>query len=151
MLLTFNLIANINNNLNNNNNNNNDNNINAIDQNSQNTVTNTNAANQISVTVLPIPGKRSFRKLRSAECLYQGTKNKVDESVAALLFTHIVSVYSKLDSANHNCNSYEICTGVKDIFQLFQLDNIVSFDLLKIGRNPNLAQISCKRLFPNCS
>ena len=60
ILLTFNVVANVNNNLNNNNNNKNDNNINAISQNSNNVATNTNAANQIGVTVLPIPGKRSL-------------------------------------------------------------------------------------------
>ena len=51
MLLTFNLITNINNNLNNNNNNNNDNNINALDKNSNNVASNTNAANQVGSCV----------------------------------------------------------------------------------------------------
>ena len=58
-LLVFNLVANVNNNLNNNNNNANKNNINAINQDSNNVASNTNAVNQIGVTVLPIPGKRS--------------------------------------------------------------------------------------------
>ena len=57
-LLVFNLVANVNNNLNNNNNNANKNNINAISQDSNNVASNTNAVNQIGVTVLPIPGKR---------------------------------------------------------------------------------------------
>ena len=56
-LLVFNLVANVNNNLNNNNNAN-KNNINAISQDSNNVASNTNAVNQIGVTVLPIPGKR---------------------------------------------------------------------------------------------
>ena len=60
ILLTFNIVANVNNNLNNNNNNKNDQNINAISQNSNNVATNTNAGNAIGVTVLPIPGKRSI-------------------------------------------------------------------------------------------
>ena len=58
VLLTYNVVANVNNNLNNNNNNKNDQNINAISQNSNNVATNTNVGNQIGVTVLPIPGKR---------------------------------------------------------------------------------------------
>lgn len=57
-LLVFNLVANVNNNLNNNNNNANKNNVNAITQDSNNVASNTNAVNQIGVTVLPIPGKR---------------------------------------------------------------------------------------------
>ena len=60
ILLTFNVVANVNNNLNNNNNNKNDQNINAISQNSNNVATNTNSGNVIGVTVLPIPGKRSL-------------------------------------------------------------------------------------------
>merc|ERR1712012_185261 len=50
ILLTFNIVANVNNNLNNNNNNKNDQNINAISQNSNNVATNTNAGNAIGVT-----------------------------------------------------------------------------------------------------
>ena len=65
ILLTFNVVANVNNNLNNNNNNKNDNNINAISQNSNNVATNTNVGNAIGVTVLPIPGKRCVSKLIS--------------------------------------------------------------------------------------
>ena len=65
ILLTFNIMANVNNNLNNNNNNKNDQNINAISQNSNNVASNTNVGNAIGVTVLPIPGKRSLDFWRS--------------------------------------------------------------------------------------
>jgi hypothetical protein len=47
VLLTFNVVANVNNNLNNNNNNNNENNLNGVSQNANNVATNTNAANEI--------------------------------------------------------------------------------------------------------
>ena len=63
VLLVYNLVANVNNNLNNNNNNANKNNINAINQDSQTVSSNTNAVNQLMVTVLPIPGKRSIENL----------------------------------------------------------------------------------------
>lgn len=64
VLLVFNAVANINNNLNNNNNNINDNNVNTITQNSNNVASNVNAANQIGVVVLPIPGKRSVHTVK---------------------------------------------------------------------------------------
>ena len=63
MLLVFNIVANVNNNLNNNNNNANKNNINSISQDSQTVSSSTNAVNQLMVTVLPIPGKRSVENL----------------------------------------------------------------------------------------
>ena len=63
VLLVYNLVANVNNNLNNNNNNANKNNINAINQDSQTVSSSTNAVNQLMVTVLPIPGKRSIENL----------------------------------------------------------------------------------------
>ena len=63
MLLVFNIVANVNNNLNNNNNNANKNNINAINQDSQTVSSSVNAVNQLMVTVLPIPGKRSVENL----------------------------------------------------------------------------------------
>ena len=63
MLLVYNLVTNVNNNLNNNNNNANKNNINAINQDSQTVSSSTNAVNQLMVTVLPIPGKRSVEDL----------------------------------------------------------------------------------------
>ena len=152
MLLTFNLMVNINNNINNNNNNNNDNNLNAVDQNSQNTVTNTNAANQISVTVLPIPGKRSFRKLRSvASCPNQDLTNTTEESIAAIMFSQLVSVYSKLEMEDNSCHSYNFCVATKNLLQIFELEDIVSIDLLKVGINPSLGSIPCKQPFSNCA
>ena len=143
-------MVNINNNINNNNNNNNDNNINAVDQNSQNTVTNTNAANQISVTVLPIPGKRSFRKLRSAPCFYRERESDIEESVANLLFSHMFPVNSMQDSKDDPCNPYKFCKEMKNVLDIFELDNVVLVNLLTFGINPKLTELSCKELFPNC-
>ena len=151
MLLTFNLMANINNNINNNNNNNNDNNINAIDQNSQNTATNTNSANQISVTVLPIPGKRSFRRLRSINSCSNGQSgNLTTSSITNTLFSYLISVNSKIRETSMECNSFEYCIGIKNVITYFDLKNVVSLDLLKSGINPSLKKLACKELFPNC-
>ena len=52
VVLTFNIVANVNNNLNNNNNNNNENNLNGVSQDANNVATNTNAANQIRLADL---------------------------------------------------------------------------------------------------
>ena len=151
MLLTFNLMANINNNINNNNNNNNDNNINAIDQNSQNTATNTNAANQISVTVLPIPGKRSIEHLKSDPCVYQRDKNNLEDLLASNIFKYIVLINENVNSVSNICNPYKICNILKSMSHGFRLDNIISFDLLKSGENPNVQNVSCQGLFPGCA
>ena len=151
MLLTFNLMANINNNINNNNNNNNDNNINAIDQNSQNTVTNTNSGNQISVTVLPIPGKRSFRTLRSISSGYNNQeKNKSYHSIANALLSHLIQVQNKAREVSKDCESFEYCAGTKRLMNYFEIENAISMSLLYHGIDPNLKKLSCEKLFPNC-
>ena len=152
MLLTFNLMANINNNINNNNNNNNDNNINAIDQNSQNTVTNTNSGNQISVTVLPIPGKRSLRTLRSISYCNITAKRKLsDYSIANILLSHLIDVKDRIQKVSAECESFEYCIGTKRLLTLFDLDNTVVLSFLKHGISPNLKKVSCKKLFPTCN
>lgn len=143
-------MVNINNNLNNNNNNNNDNNINTIDQNSQNTVTNTNAANQISVTVLPIPGKRSFRKLRSLPYVNCGKENPIEESAAKLLFTHMFTDNIIKAKKDDSCTPYKICKEVMNVLDTFELQNIVSVDLLRFRITPKVSSFSCSALFPNC-
>ena len=152
MLLTFNLMANVNNNINNNNNNNNDNNINAIDQNSQNTVTNTNSGNQISVTVLPIPGKRSFRTLRSvSSCSTTAEKKDLDYSMTNILLSHLINVKNRIQKAPVKCEAFEYCQGTKRLLTLFDLQNAVVLNLLKHGINPSLKKLSCKNLFPTCN
>ena len=90
ILLTFNIVANINNNLNNNNNNKNDQNVNAISQNSNNVATNTNAANGIGVTVLPIPGKRSLDFWRSLSTINDVVMNP---------YIYILSFYKPTSSS----------------------------------------------------
>jgi hypothetical protein len=58
VVLVFNAVANVNNNLNNNNNNDNSNNVNAVSQESNNVASTVNVANQIGITILPIPGRK---------------------------------------------------------------------------------------------
>ena len=114
-------MANINNNINNNNNNNNDNNINAIDQNSQNTVTNTNSGNQISVTVLPIPGKRSFRRLRSTSfCYNQADRNVTSNLIADVLFTQLMLVQNRIHKNSPECEAFEYCVAIQHLLKFAQ-------------------------------
>lgn len=61
ILLVLNAVANTNNNVNNNNNNNNNLNYNSINQDSNNVISNSDNTNMITATILPIPGKRSFK------------------------------------------------------------------------------------------
>ena len=144
-------MVNINNNINNNNNNNNDNNINAIDQNSQNTVTNTNSGNQISVTVLPIPGKRSLRTLRSISSCNNIADRKVsDNAIRNVLLSHLINVKNKIQKVSVECEPFEYCEGIKRLLSWFDLDNAVILNLVKHGFDPNLKKLSCKKLFPTC-
>ena len=144
-------MANINNNINNNNNNNNDNNINAIDQNSQNTVTNTNSGNQISVTVLPIPGKRSFRRLRStSSCYNKADRNITSSLIADILFSQLMLVQNRIHKTSPECEAFEYCVAIKHLLKYFDLENVVSLNLVQNGIDPNLKKLSCQKLFPIC-
>ena len=152
MLLTFNLMVNINNNLNNNNNNNNDNNINALDQNSQNTVTNTNSANEIGVTILPIPGKRSLRHLKRHPCLYEKSK-RLDDLLASFLFDKMVRIHKEVTFASSDgvCRSYIICKGLQTVLRSLELDDIVIIQgTSAVTSNSSLSGISCSALYPGC-
>ena len=153
MLLTFNLMANINNNLNNNNNNNNDNNINAIDQNSQNTVTNTNAANQISVTILPIPGRRSFRKLRSTSPITcnKASCNDHNQWMVSLLAYYMNNVYGLSNADTIECMPYRICIATIQMQRLLDLENVISLHILRFGETAKPTASLCKRLFQYCA
>ena len=88
----FNLVVSINNNLNSNNNNDNQNNLNAVSQSTNNLVTNTNAVNKISVTLLPSPGKRSVDQMIECQSL-QG--RRAAEEILALYLFQVYSLYSK--------------------------------------------------------
>ena len=146
-------MTNINNNLNNNNNNNNDNNINAIDQNSQNTVTNTNAANQISVTILPIPGRRSFRKLRSISPIIcnKPTCNNHNQWMVSLLSYYINNVYGSSNADTIECMPYRICIATTEIQRLLDLENVISLHILRSGETAKSTASLCKTLFPHCT
>lgn len=68
VLLVFNAAASVNNNLNANNNNVNTNNLNVVNQVSNNVQTSVNSANQIGITILPIPGRRRKRRKGRKDC-----------------------------------------------------------------------------------
>ena len=120
ILLTFNLVVSINNNINNNNNNNNDNSLNAVSQTSNNVATNTNSVNQLSVTILPIPGKRSFENLR--QCRRKREANDVNQRIASTLFKHIAD----LNTTRTDCVEYNICLKIAQILHEFGLESNVT-------------------------
>jgi len=155
ILLTFNIVANINNNLNNNNNNKNDQNINAISQNSNNVATNTNAANGIGVTVLPIPGKRSLDFWRSLSTINDKSPQYLScattDKVASLLFHRLVQLKEILSRDGNQCRSYDICQTIVEILDDLHLDDAVVMGLSQSERIPFLSIIGCRSLFLGCA
>ena len=131
VLLTYNVVANVNNNLNNNNNNKNDQNINAISQNSNNVATNTNVGNQIGVTVLPIPGKRAIDSLRQKVVKLKQCKVDIIDNVAAFLFDHLMQLKNSLEHSQY-CGSFQICNKIKDITQELNFEEAISSLGLKL-------------------
>ena len=126
ILLSYNLIANVNNNLNNNNNNNNDNNINSITQDSNQVSANTNVNNQIGIVILPIPGKR--RKKRSEQFL-----NKL-----------LLKVFYSVHLDNENCKGLKICLAVQDI------GNKLGFNSYNHVLKLPMDKVDCQTYFPSC-
>ena len=150
VLLTYNVVANVNNNLNNNNNNKNDQNINAISQNSNNVATNTNVGNQIGVTVLPIPGKRAIDSLRQNVVKLKKCKVDIIDNAAALLFNHLMQLKKSLDNSEY-CRSYKICNSIKQITEELNFEDAISMGLQKQNEIPFLKIVKCETLFPECA
>jgi hypothetical protein len=156
VLLTFNVVANVNNNLNNNNNNKNDNNINAISQNSNNVATNTNVGNSIGVTVLPIPGKRSLdiltrdlRTLLSDKGCIKG--QTLSDTVASELFSRLVELNEILDKKSSSCIAFKLCKAIKSVVMDYVLDDAVAMGLASKGEVPFMRFVRCESLFPTCA
>ena len=118
ILLSFNLIVSINNNLNSNNNNNNQNNLNSVSQSSTNLVTNTNSVNKISVTILPSPGKRST----DYGCTSHPNRTTVDIA-ASFLFDHLMDYRLLLlnRSLDVHCKEHQTCIKIMEISQAFNV------------------------------
>ena len=151
VLLTYNVVANVNNNLNNNNNNKNDQNINAISQNSNNVATNTNVGNQIGVTVLPIPGKRAIDSLRQKVVKLKQCKVDIIDNVAALLFNHLMQLKTSLEHHSQYCESFEICNKIKDITEELKFEDAISMGLEQQNQIPFMKIVKCETLFPECA
>jgi len=150
-LLVFNLVANVNNNLNNNNNNANKNNINAISQDSNNVASNTNAVNQIGVTVLPIPGKRSvddlirkFNKNVQPRCQ---AKPQVTAPLADFALSQLLHISKEPDAI---CRGFRACSATKSMLAYTEIPEAFSRDLLLAGLSPFLSRTRCEDLFPQC-
>ena len=151
VLLTYNVVANVNNNLNNNNNNKNDQNINAISQNSNNVATNTNVGNQIGVTVLPIPGKRAIDSLRQKVVKLKQCKVDIIDNVAALLFNHLMQLKTSLEHHSQYCGSFQVCNKIKDITEELNFEDAISMELEQQNQIPFMKIVKCETLFPECA
>jgi len=151
ILLTFNVVANVNNNLNNNNNNKNDQNINAISQNSNNVATNTNSGNVIGVTVLPIPGKRSLNFWKSLTLPNTPKSCPASDKVASLLFHRLVQLKEFLNGRENRCQSHDICQTILQILDDLHLDDAVVMGLMQSDRIPFLSISGCRSLFLGCA
>jgi len=150
MLLVFSLVANVNNNLNNNNNNANKNNINAINQDSNNVASNTNAVNQIMVTVLPIPGKRDLETfiLNHRILLEDKCRSGEVENTLGLFYLDLVQTIKQTSSAE--CSMYEVCRGFKKLMRFSNIQEAFNRQLFLQGESPFLSQTVCEELFVGC-
>lgn len=149
-LLVFNLVANVNNNLNNNNNNANKNNINAINQDSNNVASNTNAVNQLMVTVLPIPGKRSVDNLIRKYNKNVAPKCRappITEPLADFAFSQLLEITKEPDP---QCRGFSACKAVKNLMKYTEIAEAFSKDLFSVGLSPFLSQAKCEAFFPQC-
>ena len=149
-LLVFNIVANVNNNLNNNNNNANKNNINAINQDSNNVASNTNAVNQLMVTVLPIPGKRSVDNLirkYNKNVLPKCKAPAITEPLADFAVSQLMEIAAEPDPL---CRGFKACGAVKNLMKYTEIAEAYSKDLFNIGLSPFLSQARCEAFFPQC-
>ena len=152
VLLVFNLVANVNNNLNNNNNNANKNNINAVNQDSNSVSSNTNAVNQLMVTILPIPGKRSVESLIRG---YQSSVSRVcskdgphvTEPLADFALSLLLEVAGERSEA---CRGYRACLATKSLLHYVEIAEAFSVSLQSAGLSPFLTVTKCEQLFPQC-
>lgn len=153
VLLVYNAVANVNNNLNNNNNNINDNNVNSVTQDSNQVSSNTQSVNQLMVTVLPIPGKRSLRLLdRFLKGHFRCASNSTVPSAADVLVNELYRRMIALvqDEAEADCKAYRICTATKEVIAGFGLQEAYSVHLGRRRGNPWVSQTQCPELFPTC-
>ena len=118
VVLIFNLVVSVNNNLNSNNNNNNQNSLNAVSQTSNNLVTNTNSVNKISVTILPSPGKRST----DYGCTSHSNLTTADIA-ASFLFDQLMDYRLQLlnRTLNLHCQEHQACIKMMEISRAFNV------------------------------
>ena len=144
MLLVYNIVTNINNNLNNNNNNANKNNINSINQDSQTVSSSVNAVNQLMVTVLPIPGKRSvdnlvrqYNKNIRSSCSNSPTVSESFSDIALHTLLTLTTEYTLYNKPSHsdtlytvedssNCQSFSVCQAFKTLLQITNIKEAYS-------------------------
>ena len=142
----------MNNNLNNNNNNANKNNINAVNQDSNSVSSSTNAVNQLMVTILPIPGKRSVENLirnyhASSSSSCQKTLPPVTEPLADFALALLLEVASE---KSESCRGYKVCLATKKLIHFVDIAEAFSVSLHSAGLSPFLTATDCKELFSAC-
>ena len=105
------------------------------------------SANQIAVTVLPIPGKRSLDILRR-DLKKLSICNKVAaDHVAAELFDRLVEIKSIEES--QSCVPFKVCKALKKTVSDYLFDDAII--LTKSGQVPYIRFVKCDSLFPHCS
>ena len=112
---------------------------------------NTNAVNQLMVTILPIPGKRSVENLvRNYQRSLAGrcqTSPVVTEPLADLAFSLLLEVTRETSST---CRGYRACTATKRLLRYTEIAEAFSVSLHAAGLSPFLTTTNCELLFAEC-
>ena len=115
---------------------------------------NTNAVNQLMVTILPIPGKRSvesvvrhYQRSLAGKCSQSQNGPDVTEPLADLAFSLLVEVTREKNSA---CSGFRACIATKKLITYTEIAEAFSVSLHAAGLSPFLTSTNCGLLFPQC-
>ena len=115
---------------------------------------NINAVNQLMVTILPIPGKRSvenlirnYQRSLAGRCSQSQTYPVVTEPLADLAFSLLLEVTSE---TNATCRGYRACVASKKLLRYTEIAEAFSVSLHSAGLSPFLSATNCEVLFPQC-
>ena len=115
---------------------------------------NTNAVNQLMVTILPIPGKRSvenlirnYQRSLAGSCSQSKTSPGVSESLGDLAFSLLLEVTRETSSS---CRAYRACIASKKLLRYTEIAEAFSVSLHSAGLSPFLSTTNCEKLFPQC-
>ena len=112
---------------------------------------NTNAVNQLMVTILPIPGKRSVENLirnyqrnLAGRCGRSQSVPVVTEPLADLAFSLLLEVTKE---TNSSCQGYRACLATKELLRYTEITEAFSVSLQAAGLSPFLTRTNCDQLF----